>query len=1187
MDSGADHSVISENLRRSMKTPMFSENNTVLRTASGKLIEALGKCTLQIKVDKIRQPFEFLVFKHCSHDLILGWDFFKATDAVIDCGNEEILINEAENYEDKPTQKEKLQLRVISDCIIPAKTIHKISVSCVNELEGKVLVNATKGVELEKNINIPASVVEVSKGYTDIWVTNWSNQSQFIPVGMTLAELVEIEDCNLCSLDDTGRNLNTKDANEVIISEENLIKLVDKNLKCEEKNVIVKMLKEFYEIFDFEDKHVKVTTKVKHKINTGDAAPIKQKPYRVSIFERKIIQNEVDKMLKLGIIESSESPWSAPVVLVKKHNGDWRFCVDYRKLNKVTKKDVYPLPRIDDAIDNLSGASMFSAIDLKSGYWQIEVDEKDREKTAFITPDGLYQFKVMPFGLCNAPATFERMMDNILKGFSWKICLCYLDDIIVYGSSFEEHLNRLRTVLQCIKEAGLTLNHQKCIFGQSKLKILGHLIDKSGVRPDPEKVEAIKNFPLPKNISNIRSFLGICSYYRRFIKNFANLAAPLQHLLKKDVKFAWNKEQDDAFAKLKSILMSDLVLGYFRPKAETLIHCDASGYGLGAVLVQIQYNREIPIAYASRSLLPNEKNYSTTEKECLAVIWAINKFRPYLFGQPFTVVTDHHSLCWLANLKDPSGRLARWALRLQEYDIKIIYKSGKKHQDADCLSRNPLAEFDEKPEEIPFLDTLGNFKDEQIKDQKLALIREKLSKHQECKNFHLQDEILYKKNFDPFGKKWLLVIPRHLRIDILQNNHDAPTAGHLGFTKTYDRIRKKYYWPGMYRSIRQYIAHCRECQRRKAPRQLPAGHLQPIQPSGIPFTKVGVDLLGRFPLSSEGNRYVIVCTDYLTRFTITKALPNGEAIEIAKFLIEDVILKHGAPRELISDRGRSFLSNLIFEINRLCKTTHLLTSAYHPQTNGLTERFNKTLADMLAMYVSVDQRNWDSILPFVTFAYNSAKQESTGFTPFFLMHGREVETPLDSILPVNTENSANNYVAKLISNAEEARQLAKLNIMKSQSRDKYRYDQHHRPVEYHRGDLVWIYTPVRKVGLSEKLLKRYFGPYQVIEKLSDVTYRIAPCEESKNKRKIKEVVHVIRMKPYHDPDLQIKMLEDKNNESDPEKNKKVPLKPPIVKFEVRRKTKKIKEKKQTPTPDSYTGPITRSKSRLIQRDVVS
>ncbi|GFS71567.1 retrovirus-related Pol polyprotein from transposon 17.6 [Trichonephila clavipes] len=551
-------------------------------------------------------------------------------------------------------------------------------------------------------------------------------------------------------------------------------------------------------------------------------------------------------------------------------------------------------------------------MDLRSGYWQIEIDEADREKTAFITPEGLYEFKVMPFGLCNAPATFERMMDNLLRHFKWTMCLCYLDDIIVFSETFEDHLIRLRLVLKCLQEAGLKLNSKKCLFAAQEVKILGHLVSSNGVRPDPDKIKAVRNFPTPKNIHDIRSFLGLCSYFRRFIKGFCYLAEPLQSLLKSGVEFHWGPEEVEAFHSLKKALTSDPVLGMYDERASTEIHTDASGYGIGAVLVQIQNNVEKVIAYASRTLTKAEKNYSTTERECPAIVWATNKFRPYIFGKHFTVVTDHHSLCWLMNLKDPSGRLARWALRLQEHDFDVKYKTGKKHSDADALSRNPVEEETE---------TLDKF---------LAVTTN--------------------------GKLWLPVIPKHLRADILRHFHDAPTAGHLGFAKTYDRIRKRFYWPGMYRNVVRYVMHCRECQRRKSVPQRPPGRLVPIPPAIAPFHRIGIDLLGRFPKSAHGNKWIIVCTDYSTRYAITKALPTAEVAEIAKFLLEEIVFRHGAPRVIITDRGAVFRSRLVSSLVDLCNIDHRFTTAYHPQTNGLTERFNKTLADMLSMYVDVEQK---------------------------------------------------------------------------------------------------------------------------------------------------------------------------------------------------------------------------------------
>ncbi|UYV79514.1 hypothetical protein LAZ67_17002951, partial [Cordylochernes scorpioides] len=1068
------------------------------------------------------------------------------TRAVIDCGHQELYLEET-----LPINDDQIDLDVYSadNYVIPPKSSCKISVVGTPLQENRdVLICPNWELSIRKEFIIPSLITTFQQGKADLWIANGNSKPLMIPSRMALGTMSDVDVGSICSLK----------CDELIQEEEmwttkfdqKIEAMIDSNLTEDQQNKMMNVLKKFSNVFDFSGKSQPARSKIKHKIDTGDHAPTKQRPYRVSGMERKIIQQEVDRMMKQDIIQFSESPWSSPVVLVKKKNGSWRFCVDYRRLNKITKKDVYPLPRVDDALDNLSGARYYSSMDLRTGYWQIEVDEHDREKTAFITPDGLYEFRVMPFGLCNAPATFERMMDTVLKGLKWNICLCYLDDIVVYGPSFEEHIKRLEVVLECLQQAGLNVNNEKCLFGSRQLKILGHVVNENGIHPDPEKVEAILKFPSPKSIPDVRSFLGLCSYYRRFVENFSCKAKPLNDLLKNDAKFCWNKEQENAFEILKEALTSEPVLGHFIEDAETHIHTDASGYGIGAVLIQIQGGAERPIAYASRTLTKAEKNYSTTEKELLAVVWATSKFRPYLFGRNFTVVTDHHSLCWLAGLKDPSGRLARWALRLQEFDITVVYKSGRKHKDADCLSRNPVPE---EQEDFPNIISIIDIRAEQSRDPNLAKIIDKIEETGPFKGFEVMDGVLYKRNYEPYGRQRLLVLPKQMRLEVLKNLHDAPTAGHLGFAKTYDRARKIFFWGGMYKTIRQYIAHCRECQRRKSVPQRPPGQLMPIPPANFPFQKIGMDLLGRFPVTNQGNKWIIVCTEYMTRFATTKAIPDAGAMEIARFIVEEIILRHGAPQQIITDRGTNFMSQIIKEINNLSGINHLKTTAYHPQTNGLTERLNKTLTDMLSMYVDVEQKNWDEVLPFVTFAYNTAKQETTGFSPFFLVHGREAETTLDTLLPYQDNDDVGDYVQHLITTAEEARNLAQLHLYRGQEKDRKYYDRKHRPVDYNVGDLVWLFIPVRKVGLSEKLIKKYFGPYRITRKLSPVNYEIEAISDSPKRRKTRDTVHVLRMKPYLDP-----LLQEEISGSTPNKE-------PVL-------------KQRFSDPEPISGPVTRSRT---------
>ncbi|GFY03325.1 retrovirus-related Pol polyprotein from transposon 412 [Trichonephila clavipes] len=410
--------------------------------------------------------------------------------------------------------------------------------------------------------------------------------------------------------------------------------------------------------------------------------------------------------------------------------------------------------------------------------------------------------------------------------------------------------------------------------------------------------------------------------------------------------------------------------------------------------------------------------------------------------------------------------------------------------------------------------------------------------------FRFIDGILCRKNFDPDGKLWLPVIPKHLRADILRHFHDAPTAGHLGFAKTYDRIRKRFYWPGMYRNVVRYVMHCRECQRRKSVPQRPPGRLVPIPPAIAPFHRIGIDLLGRFPKSAHGNKWIIVCTDYSTRYAITKALPTAEVDEIAKFLLEEIVLRHGAPRVIITDRGAVFRSRLVSSLVDLCNIDHRFTTAYHPQTNGLTERFNKTLADMLSMYVDVEQKNWDEILPFVTFAYNTAKQETTGFTPFYLLHGREAETTLDTMLPFCPNDFDDNNITKIAARAEESRQLARVHSESSRQRSSTLRFQTPNGILRSRRSRMGLYSS-EKVGLSEKLLRRYFGPYQVLRRLSTVTYEVQDFDPASRKRKLREVVHVLRMK--YDPAEQI-------------------------------------ETEDIPPKESYKGPITRSRIKTLEQN---
>lgn len=1121
IDTGASVSVMSLVFKQRLgrKVMFHWDKPATFRAVSGAFLRPVGVCTASVSVAGKTFKAEFTVLAQSTHDVILGIDFLRECRATVDCGAGEVLLSTLAQQPDC----EKGNLTVAKDVLLPAWSTASVQVttsetnSSLNSRD--IVIEPLPVACLKKNIFVPRCIVSLADETAQLWVINSSPESVVLPAGMRLALFEKQSSTCIGALSDLERA-----GPETSGMEAEFSKMVSKSISSQKRKDLVALLARHAKVFDFARKVPRAqipTTRARHKIDTGSAHPLRQKPYRVSVSERKVIAEQVGEMLATGVIQESSSPWAAPVILVKKKDGSWRFCVDYRRLNSITKKDVYPLPRIDDVIDCLHSASYFSSVDLQSGYWQIPMDPVDKEKTAFVTPDGLFEFNVMPFGLCNAPATFERYMDTVLRGLKWEICLCYLDDVVIFGRTFEEHNHRLDVVLTCLEKAALTLNSKKCRFGERQTLVLGHLVDKAGVRPDPQKVDAVSKFKQPQSIRELRSFLGLCSYFRRFVPNFAEKAQPLTDLLRKDVPFHWTPNCESAFKQLKFALTSGPILCHFDPSASTEIHTDASGVGLGAVLIQRHNNAEHVVAYASRSLSKAERNYTVTELECLAVVFAVHKFRPYIYGRRFSVITDHHSLCWLVSLRDPSGRLARWAIRLQEFDFTVRYKSGNRHADADCLSRLPLptteCEADNFDDFITAIDShfpdIAAFRTAQHEDHCLDHLFASANDPASSSSFVVHDAVLYKKNYSGQGARLLLVVPRTLRPQIFRFCHDNATSGHMGFARTFHRIQQRFYWPKMRRDTEKYVAGCEQCQRHKRPTTTSPGPLHPVPPPSSPFEIVGVDLLGPFPRSASANRWVIVCVDHLTRYAETAAIPTATAFHVSQFMLRHIILRHGPPRVVISDRGRQFVADVVEEILRLSASQFRHATPYHPQTNGLVERTNRTLTNMLSIYVDAKHKNWDEVLPYITYAYNTAKHETTGYAPFFLLYARSPRSCLDTILPFTLDVETS--VAESLCRAEEARRVARLRTIASQQRSKTRYDAHHHSVAYTKGDLVWLWTPVRKRGLCQKFLAHYSGPFVVIDRLSDVTYVISGVTSNGRRSSKTQLTHVARLKPYH------------------------------------------------------------------------
>ncbi len=849
-----------------------------------------------------------------------------------------------------------------------------------------------------------------------------------------------------------------------------------------------------------------MATAVKHTINVGTSDPINLPLRRTPEALRLIVKTQIEEMENHNIIRENTSPYAAPVVMVPKKGGEMRFCIDYRQLNKVTIKDRYPLPRIDDTIDALYGAKYFSTLDLFSGYWQIEIEETDKHKTAFICEYGQYEFNRMPFGLTNAPGTFQRLMNKILKPVLYESTLVYLDDIIVFSKTLDDHIRHLETVFKILAEAGLKLKLKKCDFLKEEINYLGHVVSRNGVSPNDAKIASIVNYPEPTTAKELSSFLGLASYYRKFIRAFAEKAHPLTKLTRKNEKWVWGDEQRDAFRCIKNCLVSKPILGYPDFSRDFIIYTDASGYGIGAVLAQMQRpphssgnDLEVVIAYSSKHLNDREAKWSTTEKEAYAIIHAINVFKPYLYGRKFTVVTDHRPLEWLMSKKEPAGRLARWALKIQEYDINIGYRSGKTNQNADCLSRIPktlIATI------IPKSHT--DWSEAQRNDEYCRKIIESLGKNEP----ELIMQYQLSETNELLDKEHRLVVPVMKRKEVMELNHDHMLAGHLGIAKTIARIRKQFTWPNLKDEVTAYVNGCLTCARRKSYGASKAP-LCPMPLVNRVWEKIAMDIVGPIQESANGYKYILVLSDYASRFVFTIPMRDMSASTVARHFVNKVITKYGAPEHVLTDQGTNFLSKLVNEICQLFKIKQLKTTSYHPQTDGLVERFNRTLGDMLACYLNEELEKWDQFLPFVTLAYNSAQQASVKQSPFYLFFGREAILPneITNITRYHyTEDDGKIYAQKW----QQALNFAKKHLLNAQAKQKTYYDKKSKPNKYEVGDLVLLRLP----EAAGKFNNKWEGPFRINKVLLNLTYEIIRLNITSNRQLNKQVIHSNRIKKF-------------------------------------------------------------------------
>ena len=764
------------------------------------------------------------------------------------------------------------------------------------------------------------------------------------------------------------------------------------------------------------------TCKVRCTIPTGDHPPIKQRPYRLPLSKRHIVKEQVAEMLAAGIIRPSDSPWSSPITLVPKKDKTWRFCVDYRKLNAITRKDSYPLPSIRDIFDSFHGASIFTTLDMKTGYMQIPIAEEDIEKSAFVCSEGLFEFTKMSFGLTNAGQIFQRYMNSVLRDYIGKFAFVYIDDIIVYSNSIEEHVRHLDMILQQLKDHGLQLKRSKCTFASPSVQLLGYTVTKHGISPQEEKVSAVKNMLPPQNVSELRSFLGACGYYRSCVQNFAQIVEPLVRLTRKYSQYKWGPEQQMAFDKMKDMLCSDLVLAYPDPSKPYKLFTDASDYAVGAILVQTdQKGVDRVIQYVSSTLKGPQRNYAVIEKEAFAVVYALEKLRPYLFGAEFEIFTDHKPLKALFLKEVKNTRIQRWAVLLAEYGAPIRYIQGKKNIYADMLSRCRLP-----PEVSTFTTDSFIIPDSEDGDilHHIPLKADKIDeddlRREQSKEYgkHLkevpEDMTVYKGLLYSTRRPTLtdaeyprLLLPSKFRSLVLKNAHHR--SGHQAMNKTLSHVRDAYVWEGMRRDVQNEVDKCATCQvnRRVKTRATYSEMPVPSYPGEI----IGVDLIGPLNESTNGNRYILTVIDHYTAWAEAYPLPKKTSERVENALFNEYFARHGMPRVLISDQGSEFNAHHLRQKFKTVGIDHRRTTPYHPQTNGRTERFNKTLKSILQRLVNNDSRKWEDQLSSALLAYRNTRHDTTGYTPFFLTYGRRARLPLS--LPVDAGQTLEDRMGNL------------------------------------------------------------------------------------------------------------------------------------------------------------------------------
>lgn len=1027
------HKRVFQNLKNS---PKIEKKNVHLQSVNGNPLSVEGAINLNLEISGQKLNQLFYVVSNMNRNVILGRDWLldNGVRLYYDLGclrvgkvytplEEDIHISSivrlAKNHIIKPQSVNMCLAKTRNNSdFIPSELLQISAVDSgfISTEPGLMISNAV--VKLNKQRKIP------------ILIVNNTNKTYNLRRGCVIGKIEKVKSENV--VDFNNRNIQSKS--------EQLQESLKENITVPEEHrfIVEKLIERNKDLFAEKDSELGQTDIIKMKIDTGNHDPVKLKPYRTPMHKREIVDKAIDEMLGANIISRSHSPWSFPIVVVDKKDGSKRFCVDFRALNRITKKISYPLPLIDDLLAQVGNAKYFSSYDLKSGYWQVLMENQDKEKTAFACHRGLFQFNVMPFGLVNAPAIFSQLISVALQGCE-QFAVAYLDDILVFSKTLEEHLQHCQAVFDKLRKHHLKLKLKKCSFLQTETKYLGFVITQNGIKPDQQKVDAIRSLPKPTTVKQIRSFLGLANYYRRFVPNFSKIAEPLVNLTKKYAKYNWTNACDNAFQALKDNLTAVPLLGYPDLNKPYILYTDASDTCVGACLTQKcddDKETEKPLYFLSHKLSVTQCKWSTIEKEAFAIHYALQKLDFYLHNATFVIKCDHKPLKYILSSPIQNRKIALWALGISGYNCTIEYITGQTNYCADLLSRIPHTENQENEREfvpdvsentfeintfnsnrfvpkhfascevderdIPNKEKLQlpgyNMEEEQEKDAEIVKIKHQIQSGKatsSIQNKHLIiDNVLYyisKPDGEPIIR---LYVPSHLHEKVTVQYHDS--NGHLGIDKTFDAIRQKYYWPNLYKQLYSYVTTCITCQTRNLKKNNP-----PVQETDIPpypFAKIALDLSGPYPETLSGNKYIISFIDLYSGWPEAYPVKDKTAETVAHLLIDEIFVRFGAPLSILSDNGSENVNRVMKETCETLNIHHITTSYYHPKSNGRVERFHRTLHDVLSKKIEDNIRTWDLYLNQSLAAIRFNISESSKFSPFYLLYNRDPVLPLDNLL---------------------------------------------------------------------------------------------------------------------------------------------------------------------------------------------